>query len=239
MSKITSVESQKSSKVRSAFGRKNIHRFNIFLDDKFAFGADEDTVVNYRLVVGKDIDYETLNKLLFETEVGKLMERMYGLFSRRQRTEKEVKVYLKNLSFKRKVKGQDEITDVVTENLIQKLKQKGLLNDPQFAALWVEARSKSKKKGKIALKMELYQKGIDRQTIEKTLEESSIDEQKLAEQALEKKLNSWKNLEFMEFRKKAFEYLLRRGFSYELVKDLIEKQIKLVYNNYKIEESDD
>lgn len=229
MSRISSVEPQK----------KNPNRFNIFLDGKYAFGANTDTVVNFRLVSGKEVDPKTLEKLLFEVEVGKLMDRMYSLFARRQRTEKEVKDYLKNLSFKRKVKGQDEITDLVIESTVQKLKQKGLLNDLQFAQSWVEARSKSKKKGKIALKAELYQKGLDKETIEKTLEQTNIDEDKLAEEALQKKLKSWRGLEQKEFKKKASEYLLRRGFGYELVKDLIDKYIKVVYNTIRHEESYD
>ena len=54
MSKITSVVPQK----------KNPQRFNIFLDGEFALGADEDLVVNRRLVVGKIIPSEDLEKFL-------------------------------------------------------------------------------------------------------------------------------------------------------------------------------
>src|SRR4051812_22784523 len=111
--KVTSVEPQK----------KNLKRFNIFLDGQFAFGADEDLVVERRLVPGKEIPVEDLDKLLSEAEVGKLMERMYGLFNIRQRSEKEVKDYLRNLSFKRKIKGDEEISEVVVQNLIEKLKR--------------------------------------------------------------------------------------------------------------------
>ena len=56
MPKITSVEPQK----------KNLRRFNVYLDGEFAFGADEDLVVNKRLVVGKEISKEDLEKILFE-----------------------------------------------------------------------------------------------------------------------------------------------------------------------------
>ena len=79
MPKITSVEPQK----------KNPKRFNVFMDGEFAFGADEDLVVFYRLVPGKVVEREELDKLIYEAEVGKLMERVYGLFSVRQRSEKE------------------------------------------------------------------------------------------------------------------------------------------------------
>ena len=215
--KITQVEPQ----------RKNPNRFNIFLDGVFAFGADEDTVVNYRLIVGKEIPPEQLPKILFETEIGKLMERMYVLFSRRQRSEKEVRGYLRNLSFKRKIKAQEELSELVIESLIQRLKQKGILNDEQFAKSWVEARRRSKKTGKIALKFELYQKGFNKDLIEGSLEDISEEsEEKLATQALDKKLKVWQNLPYLERKKKALEFLVRRGFDYSLAKDVVEKELK-------------
>lgn len=221
MSKITSVEPQK----------KNPQRFNIYLDGAFAFGADEDLVVEYRLVPGKVIDQLLVEKLLFEAEVGKLMARMYRLWNIRPRSEKEIRDYLKNLSYKRKVKGQEEISEQAIELLINKLKQKGFLSDKEFAKAWMESRRKTKKKGKIALKAELYQKGIDRQLIDEMLEQiTSESEEELAKQALEKKIKVWKNLPKLELKKKAYEFLLRRGFEYEVVKETIENLMKKEYN---------
>src|SRR5260221_7244215 len=146
--KVTQVEPQK----------KNPRRFNIYLDGQFAFGADEDTVVNYRLLVGKEISTEDLPKILFETEVGLLMGRLYNLFSVRQRSEKEVRDYLRRLNFKRKLKDDEPLSEVVIEQLIERLKQKEILNDEQFAKSWMESRRRNKKKRVNAIKAELYQK---------------------------------------------------------------------------------
>ncbi|MBI2017466.1 RecX family transcriptional regulator [Candidatus Daviesbacteria bacterium] len=231
MPKVTLLEPQKSSKGRSAYGGKNPHRFNIFLDGTFAFGADEDLVIEHRLVVGKILDTSDVKKLLFEVEVGKLMERMYRLWNIRPRSEKEIRDYLKSLSFKRKIKDQEDISDAAVELLINKLKQKGLLNDEQFANVWVEARRKSKKKGKIALKMELIQKGINRDIINEAIKQSSEEEQLLAERALEKKIKVWEKLPYLEFKKKGMEFLLRRGFEYDVIKSTIEKILQKRYNS--------
>lgn len=216
MPKITEVSPQK----------KNPRRFNIYLDGNFAFGADEDLVVDKRLIVGKELSPTHIEQLIKETEVGKLMERMYGLFSRRQRSEKEVRDYLKNLSFKRKIKDSDEISDFTVEMLISQLKRKGLLNDSQFAISWLESRKK--KKGIRVIKQELFQKGIDREIIESAISSqfSAVNEEQTAEIILEKKIRAWKNLPLQEFRKKAYDYLLRRGFEYDLVKSVVEKSIK-------------
>lgn len=216
--KITSVEPQK----KSASRRTN--RFNIFLDGSFAFGADEDLVVEHRLVIGKEISKEDLEKLLGEAEVGKLMERMYGLLGRRQRSEREIRDYLKQLSFKKKAKGDEAISELVVTALIEKLKVKKLINDLEFAKLWVESRSK--KKGLNAIKAELIQKGISREIIEEVLVAGEGGQQITATKLLERKMRVWKNLQKVEFKQKALQFLMRRGFGYEVSKQVLENSLK-------------
>lgn len=219
MSTITAIEPQK----------KTPKRFNVFLDGQFAFGADEDLIVSQRLVPGKIIQHQVLDELIFEAEVGKLMERMYGLFSVRQRSEKEVRDYLKNLSFKRKTKDLEEISEMVIDLLIEGLRQKGLINDLEFAKAWVQSRRRSKQKGKNALRYELYQKGIGKEIMEEVLgqelsgENEELSEEKLAVKALEKKLKSWKNLDKNKLKQKSLEFLMRKGFDYEIVKTVLDK----------------
>ncbi len=220
MSKITSVEPQ----------NKNPKRFNVFLDSTFAFGADEDLVVNYRLVPGKNIEQKDLEKLLFEAEVGKLMERMYGLFSIRARSEKEIRNYFRIKNYESRIKGKEQVSVMVIDLLIDRLKQKGLINDLEFAKAWVDARRKSKQKGTIALKSELYQKGISREIIDQVLSEESVDEGTLAEQALEKKLKSWKNLDKLTFKKKTYEFLARHGFNYQVISPIVAKILQKRYD---------
>ena len=74
----------------------------------------------------------------------------------------------------------------------------------------------------------LFQKGINREIVEEALRlvstrSGQISEEDLAKFALEKKMKSWKNLEPLEFRKKATEFLLRRRFEYKVVKEVISK----------------
>lgn len=217
--KITLVEPQKN----------NPRRFNVFLDGQFAFGADEDLVVERRLVIGKEIDSGDMEKILSEAEVGKLVEKVYGLLNIRYRSEREIRDYLKQVSFKRKIKEQDELSQVVVEALIEKLKKRDLINDLRFATEWVEARRKSKKKGINALRSELFQKGIHREIMEEVLNgeaESGRDETSLAKEALERKLRIWKNLPQPEFKQKAVQFLMRKGFNYDIAKQVIENYLK-------------
>ena len=222
MKKISLIEAQK----------KNPRRFNIFLDGEFAFGADEDTVVNFRLVKGKEISEQDLEKIVFETEIGLLMGRMYALFSRRQRTEKEVRDYLHNLSFKRKLKEQEEISEMVIEKVIERLEQKQLLNDEEFAKAWTYSRQVSKKKGQVAIRQELIKKGVSKDIIDEVFSEqtSAESEQKLAQEALEKKSRLFRGLKGIELKQKVLQFLVRRGFSFDTAKDVVEDFLKKGYN---------
>lgn len=217
MPKITSIEPQK----------KNLRRFNIYLDGEFAFGADEDLVVDWRLVPDKVLDTSVVERLLFEAEVGKLMDRMYRFFNIRQRSEKEVREYFRIKNYESRIKGKEEISQLAISSLIETLKKKGLVNDLEFAKVWVQSRRRTKQKGIRAIKAELYQKGISKEIIEEVVSgQEDYSEEGLAEQALEKKMTHWKNLNPLEFRQKAYEFLTRRGFEYEVVKDVIEKLTK-------------
>jgi regulatory protein len=216
MPRVTQVERQK----------KNPQRFNIFLDGVFAFGADEDLVVNFRLLPGKEFPQSDLEKLLYEAEVGKLMERMYRLFNVRQRSEREVRDYFRKLNFKRKMEDWDTISDLVVDQVIERLKRKSMINDEAFARSWVDARRRSKRKGSIAIKAELMQKGVDREVINQVLSEEVVDEVKMALESLEKKSKNWQSLPDMEFKKKAYQYLLRQGFEYGVVVRVVEKIVQ-------------
>lgn len=213
MPKITSVEPQK----------KNPHRFNVYLEGAFAFGADEDLIVEHHLVIGKVLNPQDVEKLLFEAEVGKLLERMYRLWNIRPRSEREVRDYFRIKNYELRIKGKEQFSNLAIEQLVNKLKEKGMLNDLEFAKVWVESRRK--KKGPRVLKQELFQKGIDREIIDEVIsgQGTGYSGHEIAETLMEKKMKVLKNLSPSEFKKKAYEFLLRRGFEYEVVKEVIEK----------------
>jgi regulatory protein len=54
---------------------------------------------------------------------------------------------------------------------IERLGELGMLDDEAFATQWVESRDRARPRGERALRQELRQKGIDSETIARTLEE--------------------------------------------------------------------
>lgn len=168
------------------------------------------------------------NPLIKDTLVGKLMERVYRLFSIRARTEKEVRDYFRIKSQQSRIKGKGQVSDSKVELIIEKLKQKGMLNDEGFARSWIESRRRSKNKSNRALMAELLQKGVDRYLVVQILTEPLLGsiQKDLAEKALQKKMRIWKNLPEIKLRKKAYGFLLRAGFEYSIAKEVLEEKIK-------------
>jgi regulatory protein len=132
----------------------------------------------------------------------------------RPRSRYEIQKYLKDKNF---------CPETVT-NTIRRLEAAGYLNDGDFARLWVENRLRCKPKGMAALKAELRAKGISEEIIHSVL--ADLDEKQAAWDAISPKLRHWNNLEKEEFKKKVYGCLTRRGFHYELCREIFEKAWK-------------
>ncbi|MDY0376048.1 MAG: regulatory protein RecX [Desulfobacterium sp.] len=102
----------------------------------------------------------------------------------------------------------------VIEETITKLTDHGLLNDRDFAALFVENRERFRPKSKFALGYELKQKGVSNAIIEEVL--AGVDERDAALRAVKTKINRWKHLDASTLKKKVLALLRNRGFNYEI-----------------------
>jgi len=105
----------------------------------------------------------------------------------------------------------------------------GLLNDKNFAQLWVENRSTARPRGRRALAYELGRRGIDRKTIDQAL--ASIDEEELAYRAACKRARRFQNLEWKAFRQKMVQFLAQRGFDYEICSLIIPRVWDELHND--------
>lgn len=155
-----------------------------------------------------------------------LFEKLYNLSLRylqiRQRSEKEVREYLKK----------KQATPEVIEKIIAKLHDYNFLNDALFAKLWVESRSRAKPRSKWLLQRELSQKGIAKEIIEHTLiEESGATDLALAKQAIERRIVRFRDLPRQEVYQKVGGFLARRGFSWETSKRAIDDLLGKEYND--------
>jgi regulatory protein len=191
--------------------QKNKNRVNVYLDDKFGFGIDLDNFVLFYLKVNQELTEKEVEEIVKKAEFQKTLDKLLRFATVRPRSEKEVKDY-----FRRK-KTHESLHD----ELFKKLRHLELLDDEKFAKWWIEQRQNFKPKPKRILQQELRIKGIGKEIIENILGEEEVDEEKMARELLEKKAYKWKNLPTREAHQKMSQYLLGKGFGWEVIKKIV------------------
>ena len=96
--RITKIEQQK----------RNKKRYNIYIDDEYAFAVHEDVLIANRLLKDKEIDRENLNRLLQEEEKNKVWQKALHYISYKPRTESEIKRHLMNRGYEPEI-----ISDII------------------------------------------------------------------------------------------------------------------------------
>lgn len=121
----------------------------------------------------------------------------------RPRSKKEVYDKLKRKGF----------SDKTIEEVISFLKKNFLLNDEEFAKLWVNEKLVLKKSSVIKIKGELRTKGISEDIIERVLCDVEVDEVENATNLLFQKFSKVMDKKSLD-RNKLLRKLLSNGFSY-------------------------
>ncbi len=108
---------------------------------------------------------------------------------------------------------------VIIARAIDELEGKGLLDDKAFAKLWIGDRISLKPAGKSLIVRELRAKGIEEKTIEAAFDgyKGIYDEAELAGPLARRKILGLKGLDPEKAKKKVFDFLSRKGFSYNTI----------------------
>jgi regulatory protein len=119
--------------------------------------------------------------------------------------------------------------DDVSERVVGRLAQVGLIDDADFAEQWVRSRRANAGKGKRALAAELRTKGVDNDVITAAL--ADIDagaERERAEQLVQAKLRR-ENLDGDETKvaRRLVAMLARRGYSQTMAFDVVKTEMGL------------
>jgi regulatory protein len=111
----------------------------------------------------------------------------------------------------------------VAAPVLDRLEEVGLLNDEAYARAFVASRQRSRPRGSRALSSELWAKGIPPDVIDRVLTDTDQAEEPLeaARRAAAPKLRQLDGKPEDEVRRKIEQFLLRRGFSYDTVRDVL------------------
>jgi regulatory protein len=142
-------------------------------------------------------------------DLSKAKSYAYRLLAIRPRSIKEIKEKLKKKGFE----------EGLVLEVIDYLEKLDYLNDHQFASAWVNNRISTKPVGLRKLRYELKDKGIDNKIIEEALNKlkENYNEYEAACDLAKSRMKKLSKVDRIKVKRRIFDYLLRRGFSYELV----------------------
>jgi len=114
------------------------------------------------------------------------------------------------------------------EKTLAKAREAGLVDDVLFARLFAEDRLLSRPRSRRLLARELRAKGIPPRLAEQAAGRAlpELDERALARRALEHRLPLWRGLAREVAERRAFAFLLRRGFDWEVARAVVEEMLR-------------
>lgn len=195
--------------------QKRKGRYNIFLDDKYAFPVDESVLIKYMLQKGMEVSKELEDKITNDDMVQKAFQRALAYLSHNLRSEKQVRDDLIDKEY------EDQADEV-----IEKLKDMNLLNDLELAKSYVRTSANINRKGPRNIQNELFRKyGVDENMQLDALEEYPADQQ--LENAIHlgnKKIKQSKKNSSFDTKNKVKQFLMQKGYD----KDIIDEAIDLL-----------
>lgn len=197
--KITALKRQK----------KNRDRVSVFIDGRFVFGLPE--IIAARLSLGQFLSDAEIQGLTEQGDSETAYNRALDYLSYRPRSQSEIVAYL----------TARDMTESQIESIVERLERAGLLDDQAFAQFWVQDRERFRPRGLRALRYELRNKGLDDGTIEQAL--ASVDPSVSAYHAATKKARQLSRLDEPTFRQKLVAFLVRRGFDYEVAREVTQR----------------
>lgn len=188
-------------------------RVNIYVNGEFLLQVHCDLVAQYHLTKGKEITNELLTLLNDDKRIMYLKQRAIGFVSFKPRTEFQVRERFKKM----------ECTHEEIDWCIEFLYEFGYLNDELYAAMYVRDILLRKSVSPTKIIYELKKRGVREEYYTKAImNEFPHDELELiAKKAAEKKLRSVAYRPLDKQKNSVRDYLLRQGFSFDLIKRVL------------------
>ncbi|MCK5146971.1 RecX family transcriptional regulator [bacterium] len=201
---ITRIEAQK----------KRRDRVNIYLDGEFAFGLSHEVLVRFDIARGDQITPGRLAEIQAAEAVQSTKAKALALIGYRLRSIEEIRKRLTEKDFP------GAAIDQAVEDLIRV----GLLNDRQYAEAFIRTRMIQRPSGERLLRQELRQKGVGEADIDAALD-STLAELNIHDIVSELAAKRSRQLpaDKLKARKRLSDFLLRRGFSWDVVKPVVDE----------------
>ena len=215
---MTEQEELKEGTVTSIRAQKKAHdRVSVFLDGAFAFGIHRDLLLEFDIAKGKKLSVEQQRKILERDAYFRARAVAFRYLSYRERTATEIRRRLRR----------DDYAPTVIDDVVHDLEKAGYVNDRDFAIKYAAGRFETRGHGPMRVRSDLRRKGVKRAAVEDALEEVYSENDAVFERARQMGDKRWSRLanesDVLKRKKKVYDYLARRGFSFEMARRIVEE----------------
>lgn len=192
-------------------------RSKIYIDYEFAFVLYKGEIRQYKLEIQHPLDEETYGEIKNKLLPQRAKKRCLNLLQKRPLTEHQLREKLKEGFYSQEI----------IEEAIVYVKSFRYVDDYDYACQYIFYHKEAESRRKIEEK--LTQKGIDKTTLQKALEDSYEEEEtqelemKQARKLLEKKKYDIETMDWKE-KQKVYAFLMRKGIGNTIIKKVMSMQ---------------
>jgi regulatory protein len=201
---------KKVTAIRTGKGRGK--RVSVFLDGKLAFTLEAEVALKEGLQTEQELSDSQVEALVKSDNFHRCLNAANHYLSYRPRSESELRERLRRRNF-----NGDNI-----EAVIERLKERGLVDDKAFAQFWRDNRQSFSPRSQWLTKLELKRKGVPDDLVAEVVGDG-IDDDNSAYQAALSKARSLPLSDYQSFRRRLGEFLKRRGYGYGVINHIVER----------------
>lgn len=199
---ITKIEAQK---------RKG--RFNVYVDGQYAFPISEEVFIKYRVFKGMEVDDQLIETLKNADNISKIHSRALNYLAHNLRTEYEVREKLADIT--EDSEAIDKVIDILSDQT--------LIDDQRYADSYVRTVVRERKNGPDWIRRHLKDKHVPANDVETALDHyyPESDAVEIGVEVAEKQLTRYKRDSAKMAVNKTKELLMRRGFPYGDIEEIM------------------
>lgn len=193
--------------------RVNTYQSKVYVEGEFTFALSKSELSRCKIKEGREITEEEIQEIEKNIVIKRAKKYVMHLLEQMDRTSQQLREKLKSKSYR----------DHVIEEALAYVVGYGYLDDKRYALNFINSRKKSKSKAEI--KQQLMTKKLPKEVIEEALAEEYLaenEEEAIKSLALKKHYH-FTEMEYKE-KQKAIAFFVRKGFSYEKVKRVLNEQ---------------
>lgn len=202
---ITKIEAQKRRK----------HRFNIYLNQSYAFPVSEATLVKFALAKGQVLSAERVAEIQVAEAAAQAYQTAVNYLSHQLRSEKEIRQRLQR----------DDWPEGVIDQTIQRLKELRLVDDLVYGQSYTRTAMRLQKKGPGQIQRKLKEKGLSESTIQQALEEydDQTAQDNIEELAAKRLKQQMRKYAQRDSEQRTVRYLMQKGFDSDAAKQAVQR----------------